>query len=144
MKRMIVLFALSFFIVQVAYSGSRDLFSIDEAHIQAEMAGLTELESYLSDNQYTMAEMLDQGHFMLSGLNSSSAGMHTMLGFYEPPLGFPSFLWGLCLGIPGVLVVHFVAEDRAETRKAIMGCLISSIAYTVFYIAWYAAWAGTL
>ena len=66
--------------------------------------------------------------------------MHSMFGFYEPPLGVPSLLWGFCLGIVGVVIVHLVAEDRAETRKAIIGCAISTALYVVVYVLFWSAW----
>jgi len=151
MKRVIVFFCLKFFIFHGANAGSQHLFSIDVVHIRSEMACLTQLENYLADNDYTMIEILDQGVFMLSGINTTAEGMHTMFGFNEPALGFPSFLWGLCLSLPGVLVVHFVAHDRAETAKAILGCIVGApvylVGYAVFYFIYYmfyGAWVVAL
>ena len=52
----------------------------------------------------------------------------------DPPLGIPSFLWGMCLGLPGLAVVYFVTEDDEETKKALWGCLVSVAVYGVLYV----------
>jgi hypothetical protein len=56
----------------------------------------------------------------------------------DPPLGIPSFVWGLCFSVTGIALVHFIAEDRDETMKALWGCLVGGAVYTIFYIIYVA------
>ena len=127
----------------LASANSSELFSINEANLSAQLSELNELEAYLSYNDVTLAEMQNMDHALASGLNSGTA-WHNVLALSEPPLGISSFLWGFCLGLPGLAIVYFVAEDPAETKKALIGCVVSSLIYGVFYVVWYAAWWGTI
>ena len=54
---------------------------------------------------------------------------------YGPPLGIPSFAWGLCCGLPGLAVVYFVADDKEETKKAFYGCVTSTVVGVVVNVA---------
>lgn len=52
----------------------------------------------------------------------------------EPPLGIPSFLWGCCLGVSGLIVVYIVTDnDREEVKKALNGCLVSGVVVIALY-----------
>lgn len=141
MKRALLVFAAVIAVSLAANASSQGLFDIDEARIHAEMSELTELESYLAENDVSFSMLAEEKSFMVSNLSNNS--MHAMLGLASPPLGISSFLWGFCLGLPGLAIVYFVAEDPAETRKALWGCITSSLLYTAFYVVWYAAWSTT-
>jgi hypothetical protein len=52
-------------------------------------------------------------------------------------LGIPSFAWGACLGVAGIAIVYFVADDRDETKKALIGCaVVEGGLFVVYVIVW--------
>jgi hypothetical protein len=57
----------------------------------------------------------------------------------DAPLGIPSFVWGFCLGVPGIAIVYFVAEDKDETMKALWGCVANTAIGLVVYIIYVVA-----
>jgi hypothetical protein len=57
----------------------------------------------------------------------------------DAPLGIPSFVWGLCLGVPGIAIVYFVSDDKDETMKALWGCVASGVVEIIVYIIYVVA-----
>ncbi|NLJ06964.1 MAG: hypothetical protein GX437_04760 [Sphingobacteriales bacterium] len=113
------------------------LFQIDENQIMSEMSGLTLLEDYVTQNQgVTLSEMQASGHILSYGISDQPSPFNDEMTF-EAPLGIPSFIWGFCLGLPGVAVVYFVSEDKDETKKAVFGCIASTVAYSACYLVYY-------
>lgn len=103
------------------------LFSFDEAALNAEMEDLAALEQYVKDNEGATLESLQaEGNALVAEMQFADA-TNAAYNPMEPPLGIPSIIWGLCLGIIGLAVVYFVTEDRDETKKALIGCIIASL-----------------
>jgi hypothetical protein len=122
-------------------SNSSDLFKLDEATIYAEMAELNQLEDYVLQTELTYEEIAELNFDMISqvqGVNGIS-----FASFGEPPLGIPSFLWGFCLGVPGLAIVYFVAEDPDETKKALYGCIAGTVVSVGIYFIWVATVVST-
>lgn len=128
------------------FAGSGDLFSYDEAAVEAQLADLTELENYVATNPATTLSLLKtDNNQLLDGLNLYSPFAMGM-NFDDPPLGIPSFLWGCVFSVAGVVIVYLVTdEDKDETKKAFFGCIANAVVYGVTYavlIAIYgSAWA---
>jgi hypothetical protein len=141
MRKIFTLLTAILLIVASAQADSKSMFSLDVDHVYAEMAELTQLENYLHGSDATLSSLVDQNHSLVSNMKTGNFGWHAMIGLAEPPLGIPSFLWGFCLGLPGLAVVYFLTEDSAETRKALWGCIISGVIVGGFYIVWGAFWA---
>ena len=121
MKSFILFFALSLSVI-MAQAGNAELFQYDKAELSEEMAGLDALEQNVLQNGAVP---------MLSMNQSPDIDMVAGNLYYlaEGPLGVPSFLWGFCFNIGGVAVVYFVTEDKEQTEKALIGCVVSSLLY---------------
>ncbi len=143
MRRIVTFLALVMLFIGSTQAGSKTIFSVDIDHVYAEMADLSQLESYLSTNEATLSSLVEQNHYLVSNMKTESNGWHSMVGLAEPAMGIPSFLWGFCLGLPGLAIVYFVTEDSAETRKALWGCITSGVLIGGFYVLWYAVWASS-
>lgn len=118
-------------------SANSELFTVDEQEIYCEFTKLNKLESFLLDNPDVTINSLNND-YRNEGLNDLNV-LSVLGSVMEPPLGIPSFVWGCCLGVPGVAIVYFVSEDKDETMKALWGCIamtaISTIGYIIYYVA---------
>lgn len=116
---------------------SADLFKVDDQEINTEFAQLNELEQFVNANEGITLEEINTNNPLVKNLNNSSdilGVISTLRG--EPPLGIPSFVWGACLGLAGVAIVYFVADDRDETKKALTGCAVISGLYIIFWVVY--------
>ncbi|MFW5804855.1 MAG: hypothetical protein ACOCWG_06455 [bacterium] len=120
------------------FAGNSDVFSFDKNKVEAELAELTELESFVEANQsVTLTDLMASGHALVAGLNLNMADPSGLLfGLGEPPLGIPSFLWGCVFGVVGLAIVYFVTDDKEETKKALWGCITASAVSLVVSIIW--------
>jgi hypothetical protein len=141
MKKFVTM-ALAIFISSAVFANSQEMFKIDETVMNTELQELYQLENYLVGKDLTFSSLADEDYFLSKNIIGTTNGLHTIMGLSEPPLGISSFLWGFCLGIPGIAIVYFVSEDSAETRKALWGCVAGGLLYTVVYVGYYALVIG--
>lgn len=123
-KIVLLLFALCCQYVSLATSF--ETFYLDEYQIHTEMQGLFELDAFLDENPgMTWEEVQSIAQFGSLNLHPDAGAQHdASLG---GPIGIPSFIWGCCLGVVGILIVYLVEESRQETKKALIGCIVGSI-----------------
>lgn len=136
MKKGLLLMFIAFIAVTLnVQAGNADLFSYDKAALETEFADLQLLEDYVYNHQSTtLHELLASGSALITNLNlMASKPFGPNLVFDDPPLGIPSFLWGCVFGVAGLAVVYFVTEDDEETKKALWGCITSTVVGVVFY-----------
>ena len=117
---------------------SEDVFSIDRAEVEERFTNLSEIEEVVKQESLDV-HSLEASHPTLFSnptfkLSTSFSVMGALATMDDPPLGIPSFLWGMCLGLPGLAVVYFVTEDDEETKKALWGCLVSFAVYGALYV----------
>lgn len=141
MKKTLLLFAVLFCLASSSFASSRDLFSINEEMIYSELSELVALENYVTENNATLSGLVATNSALVANVVTSN-GITGMANLGEPPLGIPSFVWGFCLGIPGLAIVYFVAEDSDETKKALWGCVAANALYVVVYVV-YVVWIVT-
>ncbi len=115
-------------------------FLLDEEALSNAMLELNELDNYLNKNtDFTYSDLGTANFDFFNNLSPSSAPMG-MAQEGEAPLGLPAFLWGCVLGWVGILLVYVVTDnDKAQVKKALTGCLISSavtLGIYVVYIIW--------
>jgi len=123
-------------------AGQADLFSYDAVTIENQMAQLDQLEGYVLDNPgVTLGQMATDGN-TLASLVSDPNGINGFNLINEKVLGIPSFLWGCVFSWVGVLVVYLIGQDKAETKSAIIGCVVGAVAYSAFYGVYYFALTG--
>lgn len=141
MKKFVTM-ALAIFISSAVLANSQEMFKIDETVMNTELHELYQLENFLVGKDLTFSSLADEDYFLSKNIIGTTNGLHTIIGLSEPPLGISSFLWGFCLGIPGIAIVYFVSEDSDETKKALWGCVAGSLLYTVVYVGYYALVIG--
>lgn len=98
--------------------------SFDEAAFYDEFQEVEALENYLSENDASFDEV---DASLLTNVSSISILPLAPAVADGPPLGIPSFLWGCILGWVGLLIVYLMADDSAETKKALWGCILSTV-----------------
>ncbi|MEL7342362.1 MAG: hypothetical protein AAGM67_17900 [Bacteroidota bacterium] len=114
-------------------SSLQTLFQLDEVDLYQSVDQLSQLEAYVKANPGVSLEQLQaEAHPLIADLQLSQ---DASISATEPPLGVPSFLWGFCLGIIGLAIVYFVTEDREQTEKALIGCLIGGLIGTIINVA---------
>lgn len=117
---------------------SEDVFSIDKTEVEERFSNLSEIEEVVKQESLDVHALEASHPTLLSDptfkLNTSFSVMGALATMDDPPLGIPSFLWGMCLGLPGLAVVYFVTEDDEETKKALWGCLVSVAVYGILYV----------
>ncbi|MCK5821514.1 MAG: hypothetical protein KAH17_06495 [Bacteroidales bacterium] len=127
MKKTILLASLALLIAGSSMAGQAGLFSYNQEAIELEMSDLTSLEDFVLDNPgVSLSDMIASENELVSGMTHSSAfyGFDLM---NDKALGIGGFLWGCCLGPVGVLVVWLVADDPAETKRSIIGCIVNAL-----------------
>jgi len=126
------------FAFSTGFAGNAELFNVDEQEINTEFAQLNELEAFVEANEGITISEINAENPLVTNMATSSDILGVLASLRgDAPLGIPSFVWGLCLSLPGVLLVYFVADDRDETKKAFTGCAVGagiSIVFMVFYV----------
>lgn len=121
------------------------VFDLNEDALNAAMQDLNELDNYLAQNQgMTFDDLKDSGSELIMNVSNSVTPMG-LAQDDEAPLGIPAFLWGCVLGWVGLLVVYLVTDqDKTQTHKALMGCLVGTGVEVVLYvILYFAVWHET-
>ena len=131
MKKILLLLLIVPFL---GFSSDSDLFKVDQKKVDSYMMNIEKIESLVqqNNNDYLVTYDLNPQLFEKSNLNTT---LNFSLVYGDPPLGIPSFVWGLCCGVSGLAVVYFVADDSEETKKALYGCATSGVIGAIFYIA---------
>jgi len=108
-------------------------FQVNDQEFATEFAQLNALDAYVDANEgVTYSEMGENS--LLENVSGTTDVNGVVNAMGEPPLGIPSFLWGFCFGILGILLVYFISDDRDETRKALIGCAVSVGAYFLIWL----------
>ena len=147
MKKLIILpLLLVLFIVNGKATSYSDLIEVDENYINNVFADLNELEAYVVQNEgVTLNELKAIGSSLVSNVEVAGLGSLSGLAMLngEPPLGIPSFIWGFCLGWVGILIVYLVSEDKEETKKSLIGCVVGGVTWVlVYFVFWGLIFAG--
>ena len=110
----------------------------DESEIYDAFSEVSGLDQYLAqNNDKTYTDISQENATLLSGISATTT-LPFSTSSDELVLGIPSFLWGCVFGWVGLLVVYLVLENKAQTKKALYGCIVStvvSIGLWVFVIA---------
>lgn len=113
----------------------------NDSEIYEAFAELSTLDQYLQTNEdktYSDLELEDSS--MLAGVSSTTTLPLSSSASDELALGIPSFLWGCVFGIIGVVVVYLMTdENKEQTKKAVYGCIASTVVGIVFYVVVIAA-----
>jgi hypothetical protein len=140
MKKIILTLVTGLCMSALSFANNADIFSYDANKINQEMSELQSLEDFVTVNPgVTLSNLQTENSSLVNDLNLISetyGGIGSFSG--EPALGIPSFLWGCILGWVGILIVYLVTDqDKAETKKALTGCIVSSLAGCVVGVVYY-------
>jgi hypothetical protein len=142
MKKLFVAVFLTFFASFTIFANDADLFKLDYNAVQAQFADLNQLASVVTSTGVTYTDLLLKDGSLIASLNlvpDSSLPQEK-----NPVLGIPSFLWGCGLGVVGMLVVYIVSDkDKAETKKAMWGCISWTAVVVIVDVIWWSAIWGT-
>ncbi|MFB0948299.1 MAG: hypothetical protein ACJAVP_003572 [Spirosomataceae bacterium] len=127
MKKLTIVFAL-FLTTFAALAVTPDSsFELDAATLEAEFSDLDKIESFIEKNDgVTLQELTAERADLLESV-ILMADTSTVFTTEEMPI-LGGFWWGCCLGIVGLALVYFITDnDRDEVKKALIGCVISSL-----------------
>jgi len=146
MKKLLVFVLLVFFASFSTFANDADLFNLDYNAVQAEFTQLNQLGDMITANAdltYSTLKLTNEN--LVTSLKLVAEGALSSKASGEPVLGIPSFLWGCAFGVAGLVVVYIATEqDKAETKKALWGCVTSTVVWTVVYVIYYAAVLSTV
>lgn len=137
MKKLIILASIVMFLFAgKTFAGEPSLFTYNKAVVETQMTALNELEQFVLNHPgTTLSGLIAEDNLLASTV--IGPGSFTSLNLLsEKALGIGGFWWGCCLGPAGVLVVYLVAEDKAETKSSIIGCIVGSLLYGGSWIAY--------
>ncbi len=113
-------------------SASNDL-SFNQDYINQELAALNRVESFVNTNENVDVQKVEE-IALLDNINLEKNTTTNILTGDSLPLNIPAFWWGCFLGGLGILAVYIITEDKAQTTKAIYGCLTLGAVIVAFYI----------
>ena len=101
---------------------------------------LNKIEKFVQNNEGTTLDNLkSQNSELLSNINLE-ADTASVVAASDLPAGIPAFWWGCVLTILGVVLVYVLTDkDNAQTKKALLGCLVSGGLYIIWWIVLAAA-----
>ena len=122
------------------------VFSYDEEVLLAELSELDELDAYVEANEgVTFDQMSGEESPLVANMESTASPMGMGGQDDGPPLGIPSFLWGCVFGVVGLVIVYIMTDNnKAETKKAMWGCVASTAVSVVLYMVIWGAWAASV
>jgi hypothetical protein len=142
MKKLILMICAGAFLSAFVNANNADLFSYDQNQVAQELSQLQSLENYVSANpDITLSSLQAENNSLIANLNLSTNDISGFALSGEPPLGISSFLWGCVFNLLGVGLVYFMTDqDKDETKKAFMGCLVSTGVWVVWEVIWLVFW----
>ncbi|AKP51468.1 hypothetical protein [Cyclobacterium amurskyense] len=139
MKKLIA-FIVPFLITGISFGEEikPDVLDFNSALIEAQFSELDQLEEYVLSNEgITLKEVMANPNAFDVNLDANMLNNFAVNAGDHPVAGIPSFLWGCVLGPVGIAIVHFDAEDKDQTRKAIWGCVALGGVYALLVAASY-------
>lgn len=127
---LITILALSFTVA----TGAEPI-NLDAQNIDSEFEQLNKIEKFVINNEGTTLDNLkSQNSELLSDINIE-ADAASVVASSDLPAGIPAFWWGCVLTILGVVLVYVLTDkDNAQTKKALLGCLVSGGIYIIWWI----------
>ncbi len=121
------------------FAGTANLFTYNAGKVTKALVNAEALDRYVSKAVVSLDQMNPYANPVMATFRAESSNMMDD----EPALGIPSFIWGFVLGWVGILIVYLVTEDNEETKKALWGCVASTLLWVGCYFLFFAAAATT-
>lgn len=109
--------------------------NFDAQNIDAEFEQLNKIEKFVQNNEGTTLDNLkSQNSELLSNINLE-ADAASVVASSDLPAGIPAFWWGCVLSWVGLILVYVLTDkDSAQTKKALMGCLVGAGVWVIYYV----------
>ncbi|MBP8156402.1 MAG: hypothetical protein KAX81_05190 [Leadbetterella sp.] len=127
---LITILALSFTVATAA-----EPINFDAQNIDSEFEQLNKIEKFVINNEGTTLDNLkSQNSELLSDINIE-ADAASVVASSDLPAGIPAFWWGCVLSWVGLILVYVLTDkDSAQTKKALMGCLLGAGIWVIYYV----------
>jgi hypothetical protein len=127
---LISILALSFTVATAA-----EPINFDAQNIDSEFEQLNKIEKFVINNEGTTLDNLkSQNSELLSDINIE-ADAASVVASSDLPAGIPAFWWGCVLSWVGLILVYVLTDkDSAQTKKALMGCLLGAGIWVIYYV----------
>ncbi len=135
MKKLISILSVFCLTLSFAFATEpQESFTFNEDEIAAEFDQLNKIEKYVQESDITLEELQAQNSDLVDGIELS-ADTSGALAAAEMPLGIPAFWWGCVLAVLGVILVYVLTDqDKEQTKKALIGCLVFAGAWVIYYV----------
>jgi hypothetical protein len=128
-KLLVTIFVIFNFVNLFANEG----FEYAKAVSESEFEELNKIENYLESHpQATFEVIKTENPDLLANLklHDKAEPESVVLAKDMPLVG--GFWWGCCLGIIGLALVYFITDnDREQVKKALIGCLIATLVWSI-------------
>lgn len=140
MKKLFVSVFLVLFAGFTIFANDADLFKLDYNAVQSEFTELNQLATMVTSNtDLTYSSLLVTNGNLVTSLRLVPESLLPD-GTKNPVLGIPSFLWGCAFNVAGMVVVYLVSQENMdETKKALWGCITSTVVWVVVDLVWWGA-----
>lgn len=131
MKKILSIFS----ILTLCYSLSfaAEPLNYDPQKINSEFEQLNKIEQYVQNHEGTTLESLKNNPLLENVKIADNAS--SSLVSDELPGGIPAFWWGCVLSWVGLILVYVITDkDNAQTKKALLGCLVSGGLYILWWV----------
>jgi hypothetical protein len=133
MKRilsLITILALSFTVATAA-----EPINFDAQNIDTEFEQLNKIEKFVQNNEGTTLDNLKSQNSELLADIKIEADTASVVASSDLPAGIPAFWWGCILSWIGLILVYVITDkDNAQTKKALLGCLVGAGVWVIYYV----------
>jgi hypothetical protein len=135
MKNILSIFSVFCLTISFVFANEpQDEFNYDESQLNAEFEQLNKIEKYVEQNDVTLEELQAQNSDLVAGIDLNTEATAS-LAAADLPAGIPAFWWGCVLAVLGVILVYVLTDqDKEQTKKALIGCLVFAGAWVVYYV----------
>lgn len=133
MKKLIL--TLSLLIFSFGALLANEPINLEDQKINQEFSQLSKIETFVQNNEgTTLQDLKAENSALLENANLSESSSASLIAG-DLPGNIPAFWWGCVLSWVGLLVVYLVTDkDQAQTKKALIGCLVGGVAYLLIYL----------
>ncbi|MCF8324327.1 MAG: hypothetical protein K9I84_05160 [Leadbetterella sp.] len=127
---LITILALSFTVATAA-----EPINFDAQNIDSEFEQLNKIEKFVINNEGTTLDNLKSQNSELLTDIKIEADAASVVASSDLPAGIPAFWWGCVLSWVGLILVYVLTDkDSAQTKKALLGCLVGAGVWVIYYV----------
>lgn len=128
---------LSILALSFTFAYAEEPMNFDSQNINSEFDQINKIEKYVQANDgVTLSQLKSENSELLKGIDMEAQTMSTVAAG-ELPAGIPAFWWGCILTVVGVVLVYVLTDnDKEQTKKALMGCLVTGAAWILYVVVW--------